>query len=91
MTIGDIYMHKLDKSIIQIDSFATPIIKDNNKDFVIVFRRIKKYNKYEIGSHPSFNGYGSQKEIEKEYEILVPQKELYKYSDWNDIFQLINS
>lgn len=87
MKLGDIYKHKEDKSIIQIDSFASHMGNFEN-DYIIVYRQIEKHNEFEIGSCPSFNGYGSQEEIESEYELLVSQEELENYSDWNEIFEL---
>lgn len=90
MKLGDIYKHKHDNSIIQIDSFATPMGRYVDRDsLIIVFRQIEKHNEFEIGSNPSDNGYGSVEEIEKEYELLVPQEDLKNYSSWNDIFSLI--
>lgn len=87
MKLGDIYKHKQNNSIIQIDSFATPMGRFVDKDsFIIVFRQIEKHNEFEIGSSPSDNGYGSQEDIEKEYELLVSQENLKKYSSWNEIF-----
>ena len=89
MKIGDVYVNKTDKSdIIQIDSFAFHM---NNwrENFIIVYRNIEKHNEYEIGSCPSENGYGSQEEIEAKYELLVPSEKLRKYSDWNEVFKLI--
>ena len=56
---------------------------------IIVFRQIERHNQFEIGSCPSFNGYGSREEIEADYELLVSQEELKNYSDWNEIFNLI--
>jgi hypothetical protein len=91
MRLGDIYKHKENNCIIQIDSFATPMgrfVEDSS--FIIVFKQIVKHNEYEIGSCPSDNGYGSQEEIEKEYELLVPQEKLSKYKDWNEIFALLD-
>lgn len=88
MKIGDIYKHKENNSIIQIDSFATPMGKIGEGDSVIVFRQIERHNEFEIGSCPSFNGYGTQEEIEEEYELLVPQEKLSEYQDWNEIFQI---
>ena len=41
-----------------------------------------------IGSSPAFNGYGSNEEIENEYELLVSQEDLSNYSDWDEIFEL---
>lgn len=81
------YKHKENNNLIQIDSFASHM--NSVKDHIIVFKNIEKHNEYEIGSCPSFNGYGTQKEIESEYELLVKQEDLGKYEDWNDIFNLI--
>ena len=89
MKIGDIYKNKENNSIIQIDSFATPMGKFCEKPIIVVFRQIEKHNEFEFGSCPSFNGYGSREEIEAEYELLVAQEELGNYSDWNEIFQLV--
>ena len=91
MKLGDIYKHKENNSIIQIDSFAKPMGRYVDEDsLIIVFSQIEKHNEFEIGSNPSNNGYGSQEEIESEYELLVPQEELRDYSDWDKIFDLIN-
>ena len=89
MTIGDIYINKSDDSdIIQIDSFAFHM---NNwrEDFIIIYRNIERHNEHEIGSCPSNNGYGSQEEIEDKYKLLIPRNELKNYSDWNEIFKLV--
>jgi len=88
LKIGDIYRHKQNNSIIQIDSFATHMC-GLGQNFIIVFKHIERHNEFEIGSCPSFNGYGTQEEIEKEYELLIPQEELYDYQDWNEIFKLL--
>ena len=89
MKLGDIYKNKENNSIIQIDSFAAPMGKFGEGESIIVFRQIERRNEFEIGSCPSFNGYGTQEEIETEYELLVSQENLSNYSDWNEIFQLI--
>ena len=89
MKIGDIYKNKENNSIIQIDSFATPMGKFGEGESIIVFRQIERHNEFEIGSCPSFNGYGTQEEIEMEYELLVSQENLSNYSDWDEIFQLV--
>ena len=91
MKLGDIYKHKENNSIIQIDSFATPMGRFGEGKNIIVFRQIEKHNEFEIGSCPSFNGYGSQEEIENEYELLVSQEDLSNYSDWDEIFNLVNN
>ena len=86
MTLGDIYINKENKSIIQIDSYASPM-GDFLKGHIVVFRQLEKYGDV-IGSMPSFNGYGSKEEIESEYELLISQEELNKYGSWNEIFEL---
>lgn len=70
MKLGDVYKHKENNSIIQIDSFTTRMGR-TSEDSIIIFQQIEKHGKYEIGSCPSFNGYGSKEEIESEYELLV--------------------
>lgn len=71
MKLYDIYRHKETNNIIQIDSFATHTSKPGNS--IIVFRNIERHNDFEIGSCPSFNGYGTKEEIEAEYELLIRQ------------------
>lgn len=88
MKLEEIYKHKENNSIIQIDSFATPMGDFTRGKSIIIFRQIEKHNEFEIGSCPSFNGYGSQEEIEAEYELLVSQDDLRNYSNWNEIFEL---
>lgn len=87
MKLGDIYKHKETNDLIQIDSFANHINNIGN-GFIIVYTNIKKHNDYETGSCPSFNGYGSEEEIEKEYELLVSQGDLTKYDSWEEILKL---
>ena len=87
MKLGDVYRHKKNKSIIQIDSYASHMGKIV-EETIVIFKQIEKHNEFEIGYSPSFNGYGTQQEIENEYELLVPQEELEKYSDWNQILEL---
>lgn len=88
MKLGDVYKHKENNSIIQIDSFANPMGKFLEGKRIIVFRQIEKHNN-EFDSLPSFNGYGTSEEIENDYELLVSREELSNYSDWSEIFQLI--
>ena len=90
MKLGDVYKHKDNDSIIQIDSFATHMNKFD-EGVIIIFRNIEKHNEFEIGHCPSFNGYGLQEEIENEYKLLVPQEELSNYSDWAEIFDMVHS
>lgn len=79
MKLGDIYINKENKSIIQIDSYASPM-GDFLKGHIVVFRQLEKYGDV-IGSMPSFNGYGSKEEIESEYELLISQEKLNKYGE----------
>lgn len=90
MKLGDVYKHKKDNSIIQIDSFATHMGHCDPKSFVIVFKQIVKHNEYETGYSPSDNGYGTQEEIEKKYDLLIEREKLNEYKDWNEIFELVN-
>lgn len=87
MKLYDIYKHKEENELIQINSFATRM--NSHKELIIVFSRMEKHNDYEIGHCPSFNGYGTQEEIEKEYELFIKQEDLDKYEDWNEIFKLL--
>ena len=88
MKIGDIYKNKNSNELIQINSFATHM-NNFREDFIIVYINIE--NSQELGtvSFPHNNGYGTQEEIENEYDLLVTQEELNKYEDWKDIFELI--
>ena len=86
MKLGEIYRHKENDSIIQIDSFASHI---NGLGTIIVYRHIEKHNNFEMGCCLSFNGYGSKEEIESKYELLLSQEELSNCSDWNEIFKLV--
>ena len=88
MKLGDVYVNKKDKSIIQIDSYATHMGNFPEKS-IIVLRQMERHYGCEIGSVPSFNGYGSREEIESGYELLVPQEKLKNYSDWNEIFDMV--
>lgn len=90
MKLGDVYVNKKGKSIIQIDSYATHMGNFPEKS-IIIFRQMERHNAYEIGSVPSFNGYGSREEIESEYELLVPHEKLTNYSDWNEIFDMVET
>lgn len=88
MKLGDIYINKENKSIIQIDSFATHMARFEKDVMIVIFRQIERHNEFEIGSCPSCNGYGLKEEIEAEYDLLVPQEKLDEYDDWYEIFEL---
>lgn len=90
MKLGDIYYNKNNKSIIQIDSFATHMGKFGESP-IIIFSQIERHNEFEIGSCVSFNGYGSREEIETDYELLIPQENLDEYDDWDEVFKLVNN
>ena len=86
MKLGDIYVNKNDESLIQIDSFAT-FMGDFLDESIVIFRQLDRHNEFEIGSCPSFNGYGSKEDIEENYDLLIPQEKLREYNDWNAIFE----
>lgn len=90
MKLGDIYKHKVDGSIIQIECFASHIKEDNPFKNIIVFSNIVKSMEM-YGSCPSFNGYGSQEEIEDEYVLAIPQEELVNYNSWEEIVNVIEN
>jgi len=83
MKLQDVYKHKKNNNIIQIDSFASRM--NGTEEVIIVFNNLK-YMIGDIGFCPSFNGFGTQEEIENEYELIVSQEELYDYNDWEEIF-----
>ena len=87
MKLYDIYKNKETNRLIQIDSFANHVATN---DMIIVFVNIENHGNGEIGSCPSFNGYGTEEEIEEKYEILVPQEELRKYNSLKEILALVN-
>ena len=90
MKLGDIYKHKIDGSIIQIECFASHIKEINPFKTIIVFSNIvESIGMY--GSCPSFNGYGSKEEIEDEYELAIPQEDLAKYDSWEEIIETIKN
>lgn len=86
MKLGDIYVSKTDKDVIQIDSFATRL--NTHTDMIIVCSRIID-NSGTFGTIPSNNIYGTQEEIETEYKLLVPQGRLHEFESWDEIFALI--
>lgn len=89
MKLYDVYKHKKNNNIIQVQSFATHMNRYDG-DMIIVFSNIKKHNEYEAGFCPSDNGYGTEDEILKEYDLFIPQSELDKYGDWNEILNLVS-
>lgn len=90
MKIGDIYKHKTDGNIIQIECFASHIKEANPFKNMIVFANITK-SMGMYGSCPSFNGYGSVEEIEDEYELVIPEEDLSKYSSWEEVMEVIEN
>jgi hypothetical protein len=88
MKIGDVYIHKTKGNIIQIDSFVQRM-NDVHSQLFVVYANIERHNEYEIGSCPSRNGYGSREEIEREYDLLVSEKDLEKYANWEEVFELV--
>ena len=88
MQIGDIYKHKETDSLIQIDSFAHYMNKIDS-ELIIVFRNIERHNEFEACYCPSGNGYGSEEDIETEYELLVKREDLPNYKSWNELFAFV--
>lgn len=86
MQLGDVYKHKINKDIIQIDSFATRITSISNTDMIIVCANISNCGG-EWGYLPSFNSYGTQEEIEGLYELFISAEDLKKYNSWEDMFE----
>lgn len=86
MKIGEIYINKENKSIIQIESFATHMGRVNKP--IIIYSYIEIHNGM-IGRCRSFKGYGSLEEIRKEYDLLIPQENLDKYNSWDEILELV--
>ena len=70
MKLFDVYKSKYGNQVIQIESFATHVNRDKEKEMLIIYAHISLSGGV-IGSSPSFNGYGSQLEIEDKYELLV--------------------
>ena len=92
MKLGDIYVNKDTKELIQIDSFASHMgnFWDDTKDSIIVFRQLEKHGGV-IGSIPSFNGYDTSEEIEKEYDLLISQEKLNEYNSLEEVFKMAES
>ena len=88
MKIGDIYKHKETNSLIRIECFASLMGRFESGKCIIVFSHIEK-NEFGVGSCPSFNGYGSVEEIEREYELLVSQEKLSDCASWDEFFKLV--
>lgn len=90
MKLYDVYKHKTEGNIIQIQCFANHM-NNPGENAVIVFSNIEVHNKYEAGFCPSNNGYGTIDEILNEYELLVSESDLDKYEDWNEIVALVEN
>jgi len=86
MQLGDIYKHKKNKDIIQINSFATRISSVSNTDMIVVCANISNCGG-EWGYLPSFNSYGTQEEIEELYDLFVPAEDLKNYESWEDMIE----
>lgn len=87
MKLFDVYKSKSGNQVIQIEGFATHINRGEGKEMIIVYSHIG-VNGGVIGSSPSFNGYGSQLEIEDKYKLLVASENLKDYDSWEDILAL---
>ena len=89
MKLFDIYVNKKNNNLIQIDSFASHINNISEK-LIVVFKNIENHGNGEIGSCPSFNGFGTQEEIESKYELFIAEEDLKKYKTWEDIFESLD-
>lgn len=88
MKLGDLYIHKEKRNIIEIESYASHIKEVNPFTTIVVFANIcKSMGTY--GSCPSFNGYGTVEEIEKEYELAIPQEKLIEYSSFDEVIDYL--
>ena len=89
MKLGDVYVNKNTKDLIQIESFASHMGRfwEDTENTIVIFRQLENHRGI-IGSIPSFNGYGTPEEIEMEYDLLIPQEKLNEYLDWNEIFNM---
>lgn len=90
MQLFDIYQHKKNGDLIQINGYATHMGEFPSLPLVVVFDQLE-WDGYEYRSCPSFKGYGTSEEIESEYDLLVPQEERDKYDDWEEIFKIAES
>lgn len=81
MEIGQVWKHKEKDKHILIDSFATTINKSESRDMIIVCQQIIQQG-CQKGFAPSFALYGTQAEIEGEYELF---KEREDAQGWFDI------
>lgn len=88
MELLDIYKHKESSKLIQITAFATPMGRIQSDGFTIVFSQLHKMNG-RVVTTPSQYGYGSEKEIEKEYELFLHREEVNKYETWDEIYKLL--
>lgn len=88
MKLSDVYKHKDSKKLIQIIAFATPMGRMQGEGLIIVFSQLHKMNE-RVVTTPSQYGYGTEEEIEEEYELFLPQEEVRKYDHWDEIFKLL--
>lgn len=89
MKLNDIYAHKENKNVIIISSFATELGHPGQK-MIIVFENIMDIGGGMMGSSPSFNGYGTEEGIEREYDLLVDADDIKNYKEWDDIMDLVD-
>jgi len=86
MRLNDVYKHKTKNKLIQIDSFATPMGKFPSREMIIVFSQFYKEGNKILATQSQY-GYGSEEEIEKEYELFVPEYELHNYDSWSELYK----
>ena len=79
---------KLNNNLIQINGFANPMDSSNCSKSIVIFSNISKSLGIQ-GNNINFNLYGTQKDIEKQYELFIKQEDIYKYNSWDEIFNLV--
>jgi len=88
MRLFDLYKHKESSKIIEIIGFATPMGKFPHKTLKVVFQEILLFgDKARTLTHNM--GYGTEKEIEEEYDFAMSHEDAYKIGEWKDIIEAI--
>lgn len=89
MKLRDIYKHKKYNNFIRISSFATPINKslDFKEDLYIIVENLQVIDG-NVSSCPSFNMYGTQEDIEQDYE-LYRDADTITWDTYEEVFDKI--
>jgi hypothetical protein len=84
----DLYKHKESSKIIEIIGFATPMGEFPAETLKVVFQEIVLFG-YKARYLTHNMGYGTENEIEKEYDFAMSNDEAYKIGEWKDIMREI--